>query len=104
MSWAAVLAGSLVCFGLKLAGYVVPGSWLAGARVHQVVGLLPVGLLAALVGVQTLTGPHGSWTLDARLLGVGVGVVALAARAPFLVVVAAAAAAAALARAAGVAA
>lgn len=101
MSWVTVLAGSLVCYALKLAGYLVPGSWLARERVQQVVGLLPVGLLASLAGIQTLTDADGAWVVDARLLGVGVGILALALRAPFLVVVAAAAATAAFARATG---
>jgi hypothetical protein len=65
--------------------------------VERVADLLPVALLAALIGVQVLgDGPH--LVVDARLVGLGVAVVALLLRAPFIVVVLAAAVAAALVR------
>lgn len=101
MSWATVLVASAVCFLLKVAGYALPGSWLAAGRVQQVAAVLPVALLAALVGVQTFAGPTGALTVDARAAGVAAGVVALLVRAPFLVVVVVAAGVAALVRATG---
>jgi hypothetical protein len=66
-----------------------------------VTSALPIALLAALVGVQTLTGEAGALVLDARLAAVGVALVALALRAPFIVVVLLAAGVAALLRGLG---
>ena len=96
--WTAVLAASVLAFALKFLGYVVPERWLAGPRTSRVTSALPIALLAALVGVQTLTGEAGALVLDARLAAVGVALVALALRAPFIVVVLLAAGVAALLR------
>ena len=54
--WVALLVASVACFVLKLAGYLVPGSALAGERTSRVTTLLPVALLSALVVVQTVVG------------------------------------------------
>ncbi|WP_353510856.1 AzlD domain-containing protein [Intrasporangium sp.] len=99
--WVALLAAAAIAFGLKLVGYLVPADLLAEPHVKRVTAALPVALLAALVAIQTLTGPGGTWTLDARLAAVGVAVVALILRAPFIVVVVLGAATAALLRLAG---
>ena len=99
--WVALLAAAAVAFGLKLVGYLVPADLLAEPHVKRVTAALPVALLAALVAIQTLTGPGGTWTLDARFAAVGVAVVALIFRAPFIVVVVLGAATAALLRLAG---
>ncbi len=96
-AWVAILATSLGCYLLKLAGVSVPQRWLAAPRVERTANLLPVALLAALVAVQTLVSRQDV-TLDARVLGVAAACVALALRAPFLVVVGVAAATAALVR------
>jgi branched-subunit amino acid transport protein len=95
--WAGILVGSLGCFGLKVAGMSVPPRVLAAARVQRVASLLPVALLAALIGVQTLT-ERKELVVDARLVAVLVAALAVWRRAPFLVVVALAAATAALLR------
>jgi len=95
--WVGILAAALACYLLKVAGLSVPERVLAHPLAERVAGLIPVGLLAALVGVQVLADGQGL-ALDARVLGLGVAVLLLLARAPFLVVVFAAAAAAALAR------
>ena len=59
--------------------------------------LIPIALLAALVGTQTFsTGQH--LVLDVRAAALAVAIVAVLLRAPFLVVVAAAALTAALLR------
>lgn len=97
--WTAVLAGSVMCYLLKLAGLSVPEKVLANPRVQRIADLLPVALLAALIGLQTLSSGR-SLVLDARLAGLAVAVVAQWRRAPFLVVVAAACATTALVRAA----
>jgi branched chain amino acid efflux pump len=99
--WVALLIAAAIAFGLKLVGYLVPADLLAEPHVKRVTAALPVALLAALVAIQTLTGPGGAWTLDARLAAVGVAIVALILRAPFIVVVVLGAATAALLRLAG---
>ena len=87
-----VLLASAIAFALKLAGHVVPHTWLDGPRVARIDAMLPVALLAALVAVQAFTTTGGTFVLDARAGRLAVAVVALALRAPFLVVVVLAAA------------
>ena len=98
--WVAVVVASVASLLIKLAGYLVPESLLAGERTSRVT-LLPVALLAALVVVQTVVGPGGALVLDARIVAVGVAVVLLLLRANFLVIVLAAGATAAPLRALG---
>ena len=86
-TWTALLIASGLAFVLKYLGYVVPASWLDGERTTRITSALPIALLAALVGVQTLTSSTGATTLDSRAAGVGVAIVALLLRAPFIVVV-----------------
>ena len=95
--WLGILATAAGCYALKLAGLSVPERVLAHPVAGRVAGLLPVGLLAALVAVQVLADAQ-SLAVDARLLGLAVAVVLLLVRAPFLVVVFVAAAAAAVVR------
>ncbi|MDP9433607.1 MAG: AzlD domain-containing protein [Actinomycetota bacterium] len=85
-AWAAVLGTAAGCYVLKLAGLSVPESVLARPSVRRATDLLPVGLLAALIAVQTI-GDGRSLQLDARTAGLIAAAVALALRAPFLVVV-----------------
>ncbi|WP_187369191.1 AzlD domain-containing protein [Baekduia soli] len=94
----AIIAASAACYGLKLAGYLVPAAWLSRASVAHVLTLLPACLLAALVVVQTFTS-GAALALDARAAGLAAAAAALLLRAPFLVVVIVAAATAALLRA-----
>ena len=100
-TWVTVLLACALAFGLKLAGYLVPRRWVEGERRSRVTTLLPVALLAALVGVQTLVGDGGSLVLDARAAALAAAVVLLVLRANFLVVVVGAAAVAAALRALG---
>jgi len=93
--WAAVIAGSLGCYLLKLAGLSVPASWVEQPFVARVVDFVPAALLAALVAVQAATSGH-DLVLDGRLVGLAVAAVALALRAPFIVVLVLAGAAGAL--------
>ena len=97
MTWAAIVVASLGCYLLKLAGVSVPAAVLEHPVVERVADLLPVALLAALVGVQVFAS-GAALVLDARLVGLGVAVLALVLRAPFIVVVVAAAVAAAVVR------
>ena len=96
--WAGLLVASLSCYALKLAGLSLPQRWLQDPHIQRTVPLIPVALLAALVGTQTFsTGQH--LVLDVRAPALVVAIVAVLLRAPFLVIVALAAAAAALLRA-----
>lgn len=97
MTWVAILVTAAGCYLLKLAGLSVPPWVLEHPLVERVADLIPVALLAALIGVQVFaTGSH--LVVDARAVGLGVAAVALLLRAPFIVVVLAAALAAALVR------
>ena len=91
--WAAVLAGSLGCYLLKLAGLSVPAAWVEQPWVARVVDFVPAALLAALVAVQAATSGQ-DLVVDGRLAGLAVA--ALALRAPFIVVLVLAGAAGAL--------
>jgi branched-subunit amino acid transport protein len=93
--WAAVLAGSLGCYLLKLAGLSVPAAWVEQPWVARVVDFVPAALLAALVAVQALT-TGDDLVLDGRLVGLAAAAVALALRAPFVAVLVVAGAAGAL--------
>ena len=83
--WATVLAASLGCYLLKLAGLSVPASWVEQPWVARVVDFVPAALLAALVAVQGLSSGQ-ELVVDGRLAGLAVAAVALALRAPFIVV------------------
>jgi branched-subunit amino acid transport protein len=93
--WAVVLAASVGCYLLKLAGLSVPAAWVQRPAVTRVVEFVPAALLAALVAVQVATS-DGALVLDGRLVGLAVAALALALRAPFIVVLALAGAAGAL--------
>ena len=97
MMWWVVLGTAAGCYAIKLAGLSVPARVLEHPLVERIADLLPVAMLAALIGVQVLADGQ-SLTVDARLLGLGAAVVALLLRAPFIVVVVVAAAVAAGAR------
>ncbi|HNV41306.1 MAG TPA: AzlD domain-containing protein [Ornithinibacter sp.] len=99
--WVAVLIASLLSVAVKLAGYLVPESVMAGERTRRVTTLLPVALLAALVVVQSVTGDAGAIVVDARLAAAGLAIVLLLLRVNFLVIVLAAGALAAILRALG---
>ena len=98
--WASVIVASVLAWATKFAGYLVPQRWLEGARINRVMALLPVALLAALVGVQSFVSGM-SVTLDARAAGLAAAVLALLLRAPFLLVIVVAAGTAAAVRALG---
>jgi hypothetical protein len=93
--WATVVAASLGCYLLKLAGLSVPAAWVEQPWVARVVDFVPAALLAAWVAVQWVTCGH-ALVLDVRLVGLAVAALALALRAPFIVVLVLAGAAGAL--------
>lgn len=97
MIWIAVLSAGAGAYLLKLLGMSVPASLLERPIVSRIADLLPVALLAALIGVQAFgSGQH--LTIDARAAGLAAAVIALLLRAPFIVVVVVAAVTAALLR------
>ncbi|MGL4744911.1 MAG: AzlD domain-containing protein [Dermatophilaceae bacterium] len=100
-TWVTVLLACAAAYALKLAGYLVPASWVEGERRSRVMTLVPVALLTGLVVVQTFTDRGGALVIDARAAALLAAVVLLVLRANFLVVVVGAAAVAALLRAAG---
>ena len=84
--WWAILLTAVGCYALKLVGMCVPERVLENPPTKRAAGLIPVGLLGALIAVQVF-GSDQSIAFDARLAGVGVAGLLLLARAPFLVVV-----------------
>lgn len=83
--WIAVIAASLVVWGLKSAGYAVPKRFVESAAMSRVAAVVTVALLASLVVSQTIQSGDGVG-IDARLPALGVVAVLLYYRAPFLVV------------------
>ena len=83
--WAAVVAGSLGCYLLKLSGLSVPAAWVEQPWVARIVDFVPAALLAALVAVQAVASGN-DLVLDGRLVGLAAAALALALRAPFIVV------------------
>jgi branched-subunit amino acid transport protein len=83
--WIAVIGASLVVWGLKSAGYVVPQRFVESAVMSRVASVVTVALLASLVVSQTIQSGAGVG-IDARLPALGVAAVLLYYRAPFLVV------------------
>lgn len=75
--WITILAASLGCYGLKLAGVSLPGSVLDHPWVQRTAGLLPVAMLSGLVATDLLdTNRHYSADWH-TLAGVGAGAIAL---------------------------
>jgi branched-subunit amino acid transport protein len=85
--WISVIAASVGCYLLKLAGLSLPQSVLNHPRVQRVSGFLPVAMLSALVVTEVVGVDGGRYTADWRTLaGVAAAVVALLLRQGFLVV------------------
>ena len=84
--WLGVLGTSSIAFLLKFAGHSIPEKYLTNPRMLRINTLIPIALLSALVGVQTLT-EKGKWVIDQRLAGVAVALIALSLKAPYFVVV-----------------
>jgi len=84
--WIGVIGTSALAFALKYLGHNVPDRFLTNPRMLRINTLIPIALLSALVGVQTIT-EKGKWVIDQRLAGVAIALVALALKAPYFVVV-----------------
>jgi hypothetical protein len=95
--WVGILIASLAVYSWKILGFLVPSSVLNHPTISRIANLLTVALLAALLGVQGLTG-GGQIEFDARIPAIGVAAVLLYFRAPFVVMVASAALTAGLIR------
>jgi hypothetical protein len=93
--WMGVTGTSAIAFILKFMGHSIPEKYLTNPRMLRVNTLIPIALLSALVGVQTLT-EKGKWVIDQRLAGVLVALIALRFKAPYFVVVISAAVTSAL--------
>lgn len=95
--WLGLLLAAAAVYSWKILGFMVPHTVLDRPVIGRVANLLTVALLAALTGVQMLTGA-GSIQFDARIPAIALAAVLLRFKAPFIVMVAAAAALAALIR------
>ena len=95
-----ILLACLVAFATKLAGYLLPESWLENRTMVAITSAMTIGLLGALIATNAVTRGQ-SLVLDSRLLAVVVALVALRLRAPFILVVVLGAASVALGRALG---
>ena len=95
--WTIVLLAAVAVLLLKLAGYLVPESFLEKPTPARMANLLTVALLAALIGTQTFATGQ-SVGIDARLPAVLLAAVLFALRVPFIVVLIAAAGCAAVLR------
>ena len=90
MTWSVLVGTSVLCYVIKLVGYLVPAHWLANERLQRINSLVPVVLLSALVVAQTLA-IKTHLVLDHRMAGVAAALAAVVAKAPFPVVVVSAA-------------
>lgn len=97
MIWLAVVLGCAGCYLLKVAGLSLPAAWLEKPRLQRISTVMPIALLAALIGVQTFAAGQRV-VFDARVVGLAVAGVAVWRRWPFLVVVGLAAASTAAVR------
>lgn len=97
MTWLAIVVAGVGCYLLKLAGLSVPARVLEHPVVERIADLLPVALLAGLIGVQVVADGQ-ALTLDARVVGFAAALIALLLRASFIVVVLVAAVTAAVVR------
>jgi branched-subunit amino acid transport protein len=88
--WLGVIGTSLIAFLLKYLGHSIPEKYVSNPRALRINTLIPIALLSALVGVQTVT-EKGQWVIDQRLAGVSVALIALSLKAPYFVVVVSAA-------------
>jgi len=84
--WIGVLGTVAIAYGITFLGFAIPEKYLTNPRMLRINTLIPIALLSALVGVQTIT-EKGKWVIDQRLAGVAVALIALSLKAPYFVVV-----------------
>ena len=98
-AWATIVLLTVATYALKSFGPMVLGGGRSlPPRLTRLADELPAPLLAALVALSTFT-DGTTWTLDARVIGLGAAAIALWRRLPFVVVVIVAAVATAVVRA-----
>jgi hypothetical protein len=83
--WIVVIGASIALFALRYSGYLIPEKYLTNPRVLRINTLIPIVLMSAMVGVQSVT-EKGALVIDQRLAGIAVAVVALMLKAPYFVV------------------
>jgi branched-subunit amino acid transport protein len=83
--WVAILLSSALIFLARIIGYNVPSSILSKERLQRITTLIPIVLLAALVGTQTMV-KDGDVVIDHRLAGLLAGAIALRFKGSFLLV------------------
>lgn len=81
-----IVAACAVAYLTKLSGYLLPQAWLDHPLVSKVMMATTIGLLAALVGMNSMTSEQRI-VLDSRLLAVVVAALALRLKVPFIGVV-----------------
>lgn len=95
--WWWIAAASLLCFGVKFVGYLVPSKLMDNPRIAYMSGIVTIGLLAALTAANTFASGE-KVVFDARIGGLVAAAIALKLKAPFIVVVIVGAAATGLLR------
>ena len=83
--WIVIAVSALAMAAMRIFGYLLPAELISRERVLRITALIPIVLLAELVGVQTLT-TDGAITIDHRLAGLVAGAVALYFKRSFLTV------------------
>lgn len=83
--WIVIALSSIVMLMMRLIGHYLPNGVIDKERTLRIIALMPIVLLAALVGVQTMT-TEGSITIDHRLAGLIAGAVALYFKRSFITV------------------
>lgn len=83
--WIVILVSSIAMLVIRLIGHFLPNGVIDHERTLRIIGLMPIVLLAALVGVQTMT-IEGSIAIDHRLAGLLAGAVALYFKRSFITV------------------
>ena len=83
--WVTILLSSALIFLARMIGYNVPSSILSKERLQRITTLIPIVLLAALVGTQTMV-KDGDVVLDHRLAGLLAGAIVLRFKGSFLLV------------------
>ena len=84
--WIATIGTSLMAFLLKYSGHSVPERWLTHPKIQRINALIPIGLLSALVAVQSFS-EKSKLMIDQRLVGILVAIITLILKAPFPIVV-----------------
>jgi branched-subunit amino acid transport protein len=75
--WATILAASVACYALKLAGVSLPESVIGHPRVQRVAALLPIAMLSALVVSDLFASGRHYAVSGPTVAGVGVAAIAL---------------------------